>query len=84
LRATPKAPLVEAFRKNAVDPLSAIERIREAFRAAGRVGSLETVLATGQSAAVSIPRAAGEAWVWGCVSGVQEHRYMDDEQLWIP
>jgi hypothetical protein len=32
-------PLAEAFRKNAVDPLSAIERIRGAFRAAGRVGS---------------------------------------------
>ena len=34
-----KPPLAEAFRKNAVDPLSAIERIRAAFRAAGRVGS---------------------------------------------
>jgi hypothetical protein len=34
-----KPPLAEAFRKNAVDPLSAIERIRGAFRAAGRVGS---------------------------------------------
>jgi len=34
-----KPPLAEAFRKNAVYPLSAIERIRGAFRAAGRVGS---------------------------------------------
>ena len=34
-----KPPLAEAFRENAVDPLSAIERIRGAFRAAGRVGS---------------------------------------------
>ena len=33
-----KPRLAEAFRKNAVDPLSAIERIRGAFRAAGRVG----------------------------------------------
>jgi Protein of unknown function (DUF3108) len=34
-----KPPLAEAFRKNAVDPISAIERIRGALRAAGRVGS---------------------------------------------
>jgi hypothetical protein len=34
-----KPPLAEAFRKNAVDPLSAIERIRGAFQAAGGVGS---------------------------------------------
>jgi uncharacterized protein DUF3108 len=34
-----KPPLAEAFRKNSVDPLSALERIREALRAA-RPGSL--------------------------------------------
>jgi hypothetical protein len=34
-----KPPLAEGFRKNSVDPLSAIERIRGAFRAAGRVAS---------------------------------------------
>jgi hypothetical protein len=34
-----KPPLAEAFRTNTVDPLSAIERIRGAFRAAGRIGS---------------------------------------------
>jgi Protein of unknown function (DUF3108) len=34
-----KPPLAEAFRKNAVDPISAIERIRGALRAAGRAGS---------------------------------------------
>ena len=34
-----KPPLAEAFRRNTVDPLSAIERIRGAFRAAGRIGS---------------------------------------------
>jgi hypothetical protein len=34
-----KPPLEEAFRKNAVDPLSAIERIRGAFRAAVPVDS---------------------------------------------
>ena len=35
-----KPPLAEAFRKNAVDPLSAIERIRGAFRAAVPVESI--------------------------------------------
>jgi hypothetical protein len=30
-----KPPLAEAFRKNSVDPLSALERIREALRKAG-------------------------------------------------
>jgi hypothetical protein len=30
-----KPPLAEAFRENSVDPLSALERIREAMRAAG-------------------------------------------------
>jgi hypothetical protein len=34
-----KPPLAEAFRKNAVDPLSALERIRGALRAAARGGS---------------------------------------------
>ncbi len=34
-----KPPLAEAFRKNTVDPLSAIERIRGAFRAAVPVAS---------------------------------------------
>jgi len=31
-----KPPLAEAFRKNSVDPLSALERIREALRTTGR------------------------------------------------
>src|SRR6202043_1805680 len=30
-----KPPLAEAFRKNSVDPLSALERIREALRTTG-------------------------------------------------
>jgi hypothetical protein len=34
-----KPPLAEAFRKNAVDPLSALERIRGALRGAARGGS---------------------------------------------
>jgi hypothetical protein len=34
-----KPPLAEMFRKNSVDPLSALERIREALRAAGPGGS---------------------------------------------
>ena len=33
-----KPPLAEAFRKNSVDPLSALERIREALRRAGPGG----------------------------------------------
>jgi hypothetical protein len=33
-----KPPLAEAFRKNAVDPLSALERIRQSLRAARRGG----------------------------------------------
>jgi hypothetical protein len=34
-----KPPLAETFRRNSVDPLSALERIREALRAAGPGGS---------------------------------------------
>jgi hypothetical protein len=36
-----KPPLAEAFRKNAVDPLSALERIRAALRAPERDGSFK-------------------------------------------
>lgn len=66
------------------DGFRVVVTTQQGARYKAAVARFETVLATGQSAAVSIPRAAGEAWVWGCVSGVQEHRYMDDEQLWIP
>jgi hypothetical protein len=37
-----KPPLAEAFRKNSVDPLSALERIREALRTAGPGRALRT------------------------------------------
>jgi hypothetical protein len=36
-----KPPLAEAFRKNAVDPLSALERIRAALRAPDHDGSFK-------------------------------------------